>query len=148
MHVRGFPNCFIMQNTQSGFSVNFPHMLDEQSKHMAYIIGHAMSHDVRTVETSEEAEKQWVATILELAANNLSFLESCTPGYYNNEGKPAERAGQNGFYGGGSIAVIKLITGWRGARDPARLEVKPGLLSPAQAEIDARDVTIRPPRVS
>ena len=31
MHVRGFPNLFIFSIVQSGFSVNFPHMLDEQS---------------------------------------------------------------------------------------------------------------------
>ena len=55
MHVRGFPNCFIIQNTQSGFSVNFPDMLDEQSKHLAYILAHAMEHDVRTVEASATA---------------------------------------------------------------------------------------------
>ncbi|MDO9176457.1 MAG: NAD(P)/FAD-dependent oxidoreductase, partial [Actinomycetota bacterium] len=32
-HSRGFPNCFIVSIVQSGFSVNFPHMLDEQAKH-------------------------------------------------------------------------------------------------------------------
>jgi len=113
MHSRGFPNCFIITNIQSGFSVNFPHMLNEQSKHLAYIIGHALENDIRVVETSEEAEADWVRTIVDLAQNNLKFLESCTPGYYNNEGKPAERSGQNGFYGGGCIAFIKLLEEWR-----------------------------------
>ena len=113
MHSRGFPNCFIMSNMQSGFTVNFPHMLDEQSKHLAYILAYAFEHDVRTVEASATAEDEWVRTIVELAQNNLGFLESCTPGYYNNEGKPAERSGQNGFYGGGSIAFIKLLEQWR-----------------------------------
>ena len=113
MHSHGFPNCFIFSNTQSGFSVNFPHMLDEQSKHLAYILAYAFEHDVRTVEASATAEDEWVRTIVELAQNNLGFLESCTPGYYNNEGKPAERSGQNGFYGGGSIAFIKLLEQWR-----------------------------------
>src|SRR3954469_4601534 len=85
MHSHGFPNCFIFSNTQSGFSVNFPHMLDEQSKHLAYIVSYALEHDVRVVEASLEAEDAWVQTIIDLAQNNLSFLESCTPGYYNNE---------------------------------------------------------------
>ena len=52
-------------------------------------------------------------TIIDLAQINLQFLESCTPGYYNNEGKPAERSVQNGFYGGGSIAFFKLLEDWR-----------------------------------
>ncbi|HEY8949482.1 MAG TPA: NAD(P)/FAD-dependent oxidoreductase, partial [Rhizomicrobium sp.] len=30
---RGFPNMFLVSNTQSGFTANFPHMLNEQSKH-------------------------------------------------------------------------------------------------------------------
>ena len=38
MHVRGFPNLFIFSIVQSGFSVNFPHMLDEQARHLAYIL--------------------------------------------------------------------------------------------------------------
>ena len=123
MHSHGFPNCFIFSNTQSGFSVNFPHMLDEQSKHLAYILSYALENDVRVVEASLEAEDAWVETIIELAQNNLSFLESCTPGYYNNEGKPAERSGQNGFYGGGSIAFIKLLEAWRAADTLEGLEL-------------------------
>jgi cyclohexanone monooxygenase len=123
MHSRGFPNCFIFSNIQSGFSVNFPHMLDEQSKHVAYILRHAFENDTRVIETSQEAETEWVRTIVELAQNNLAFLESCTPGYYNNEGKPAERSGQNGVYGGGSIAFIKLWEAWRADGNLAGLEL-------------------------
>ena len=123
MHSRGFPNCFIMSNAQSGFTVNFPHMLNEQSKHLAYIIGHAVEHDVLVVETSEEAEAAWVQTIVELSRNNRKFLEECTPGYYNNEGKPGERSGQNGPYGAGPVAFVKLLEEWRAAGDLAGLEL-------------------------
>ncbi len=113
MHIRGFPNCFIMSNVQSGFTVNFPHALNEQSKHIAYIIQHALENEVGTLEASEEAEADWVRTIIEKARGGLSFLEECTPGYYNNEGQPGERNGQNGFYGGGSIEFFKLLKDWR-----------------------------------
>ncbi|MEE2674646.1 MAG: NAD(P)/FAD-dependent oxidoreductase [Myxococcota bacterium] len=113
MHIRGFPNCFIMSNVQSGFTVNFPHALNEQSKHIAYIIQHALENEVQTLEASEEAEADWVRTIIEKARGGLSFLEECTPGYYNNEGQPGERNGQNGFYGGGSIEFFKLLEDWR-----------------------------------
>jgi cyclohexanone monooxygenase len=122
MHSRGFPNVFIISNAQSGFTVNFPHMLNEQAKHLSYIVKHALGHEVRVVEASEEAEKAWVDTIISLSRNGLEFLESCTPGYYNNEGKPGEVGGangtffgraQNGPYGGGPIAFVKLLEDWR-----------------------------------
>ena len=115
MHVRGFPNLFIFSIVQSGFSVNFPHMLDEQSRHLAYILKHAQDNDVRVIETSQEAEDAWVQTILDSAINRMDFLESCTPGYYNNEGHPNERAFRDGPYGAGSIAFIQMWEAWRAA---------------------------------
>jgi len=120
---RGFPNCFIVSLVQSGFSVNFPHMLNEQAKHIAYILGHVLENDIGTIETTKQAEDAWVQTILDLAQNNLAYLESCTPGYYNNEGRPAERSGQDGFYGGGSIAFIKVLEAWRAEGGLAGLEL-------------------------
>jgi cation diffusion facilitator CzcD-associated flavoprotein CzcO len=123
MHTRGFPNCFIMGPQQTGFTVNYPHMLNEQSKHIAYIIKHAVDHDVLTIEVSEEAEKEWVDTIIRLAVLAQEFLENCTPGYYNNEGKPGERSGQNGFYGGGSVEFFRILQEWRAAGGLKGLEL-------------------------
>ena len=124
MHSRGFPNCFIMGPQQTGFTVNYPHMLNEQSKHIAYIIKHAIDNDVRTIEVSEEAEKEWVDTIIRLAVLAQEFLENCTPGYYNNEGKPGERSGQNGFYGGGSVEFFRILQEWRAAGELKGLEMR------------------------
>ena len=42
MHTRGFPNLLIFSLQQSGFTANFPHALDEQSRHAAYILRHAL----------------------------------------------------------------------------------------------------------
>lgn len=123
MHTRGFPNCFIMASAQSGFTVNFPHMLDEQAKHLAYIVGHATQHDIEVIEASQDAEDAWVGTIIELARRGRSFLESCTPGYYNNEGRPGERAAQNGFYGAGPVAFVNLHAQWRADGALAGLEL-------------------------
>ena len=63
------------------------------------------------------------STIVDLAQNNMDFLEACTPGYYNNEGKPGERSVRNGFYGGGSIAFIKVLEDWRREGSLAGLEL-------------------------
>lgn len=124
MHSRGFPNCFIMGNQQSGFTVNYPHMLDEQSRHIAYIVKHCRDHGVGAVEVSEAAEAAWVDTIVQLARLGAQFLEDCTPGYYNNEGKPGERSGQNGFYGGGSPAFFEILRGWRAKGGLEGLELR------------------------
>ena len=113
MHTRGFPNCFIFSNAQSGFTANFPHMMNEQSKHFAYIVTHALDHQVRTVEASQAAEDNWVQTILSLAIMRQKFQEECTPGYYNNEGKPSALAARNGSYGAGPAAFIKVLEDWR-----------------------------------
>ncbi len=113
MHSRGFPNCFIMGTAQTGFTANYPHMLSEQTQHLAYIIKHGIDNKLRSIEASEEAEEKWVQTIIELARLGAEFLESCTPGYYNNEGKPQERSGQDGFYGGGSEAFFSILRDWR-----------------------------------
>jgi cyclohexanone monooxygenase len=113
MHVDGFPNCFIFSPIQAGFSVNFPHMLEEQARHVAYIVSSAAERNARVVEATPEATAAWVQTILEMSLYNEKFLEACTPGYYNNEGRTGGRAVRNGSFGGGSIGFIKLLESWR-----------------------------------
>ncbi|HEY2359007.1 MAG TPA: NAD(P)/FAD-dependent oxidoreductase [Phenylobacterium sp.] len=113
LHSRGFPNCFIISNTQSGFTANFPHMINEQSKHVAYILKHAADHQVRLIEASEEAEKAWVQTIIDLSIMRQKFLEECTPGYYNNEGNVQAISSRNGSYGAGPVAFVKVLEDWR-----------------------------------
>ena len=122
---RGFPNCFIVSVVQSGFSANFPHMLDEQSKHLAYVLDKVQRSGVTLVETTQEAEDAWVQTIVEMAQYNVKFLEACTPGYYNNEGRPADRTVRNGSYGAGSPAFIRVLEQWRANDELAGLELQP-----------------------
>ncbi len=110
----GFPNCFHMGLTQNALTANFPHMLEEQSRHIAELIKHAKSQEARCIEPTAEAEAEWVATIKEKAMNNQEFLEACTPGYYNNEGKPEKGFGLAGeLYGGGPVEFHDLIKRWR-----------------------------------
>ncbi len=122
-HSRGFPNCFIVSQTQSGFTVNFPHMLNEQSIHLAHLVAHLEQNGLTRAEVTAEAEEKWVRTIVDLAQNNIRFLEACTPGYYNNEGKPAARSLQSGSYGGGPVAFVKVLERWREQGELDGLEV-------------------------
>jgi len=124
MQAHRFPNCFfIMSITQSGFTVNFTHMLGETGKHLAYLIKTAMDRGVSSIEVSEEAEAEWVDTILNLARLGNEFQQSCTPSYYNNEGKPGDVSRQNGFYLGEPMEFMNILEDYRAAGDLKGLDV-------------------------
>jgi cyclohexanone monooxygenase len=124
MHVHGFPNCYIMSNPQAGFTANYPHLLDEQARNIAYIIRTGIEKGLRTIEVSEAGETGWVKQCLEKARDVGDFFENCTPGYYNNEGKTSELSAQNGFYGGGSIEFFKILEDWRAEGHLEGLELR------------------------
>jgi cyclohexanone monooxygenase len=121
---RGFPNCFFMGGMQSGITPNFTELYNEQSQHIAYVIEHGLKHAVRTVETSQQAEAEWVDKILGSAAATGGFSQDCTPGYYNNEGKPGEGPGWfGGNFAGGAQEFFKVLREWRAKGDLQGLEL-------------------------
>lgn len=116
MTSRGFPNQFFMGFIQGGVSANTTAMFEQQAKHIAYIIAEAHNRGATTVEPSQEGQDTWVQTVRELAIDNSAFELSCTPGYYNNEGRGA--AVGNGsflgdFYSPGFYAFDELLEQWR-----------------------------------
>jgi len=113
IHIHGFPNCFMMSVAQSGFTVNFTYLINEQAKHIAYVIHRALELGVRSVEVSAEAEAEWVEAILARADLAAEFAEQCTPGYYNAEGTVGQTSRQNGFYFGGPTEFAELLEQWR-----------------------------------
>ena len=119
----GFPNCFIVSQTQGGFTANYPHMLDEVSSHIAHVLAEMHASGSTRVEATVEAEDAWVAEIIASARDTAAFQESCTPGYYNNEGQPTARAAQNGSYGKGNMKFFALLDEWRGAGGLAGLQL-------------------------
>jgi cyclohexanone monooxygenase len=125
LFTRGFPNLFVMTTQQSGQSANFQHMLDEQSRHIAYVMQALKARDARTVEADEQAEAQWVDTIVTLARTRQAFLNECTPGYYNNEGKPDARMERNSQYWRGPMAFIRMWKAWREDGSLQGLELTP-----------------------
>lgn len=124
MQTSGFPNCFIISQAQSGFTVSFPHAMNEQAKHIAYIIQQVAQSNAKVVEVTEEAEQEWVQEIIKMSRLSESFQAECTPGYYNNEGKPNPKSVQNGSYGAGPVKFFKVIEGWREEGTLAGLELR------------------------
>ncbi|MFL0417843.1 flavin-containing monooxygenase [Sphingomonas sp. 179-I 2A4 NHS] len=108
----GFPNWFYIGVSQNGLSVNMTAMFDDQAQHIAYIIAEAKKRGATEVEPTPEAQDAWVTTIKKLSVVNRAYLESCTPGYYNNEGDlEGGQAGQT--YAPGINAFNALLADWR-----------------------------------
>ncbi|MFF5024714.1 neopentalenolactone/pentalenolactone D synthase [Streptomyces collinus] len=121
--VNRFPNCFLLSKVQSGLHVNVPYMLGEQSRHVAHVLKAVQDRGRHVVEVSATGEKEWTEEILRLANRNLDYAESCTPGLFNNEGRPGDLHVLNGSYGGGSVAFLNVLRAWREAGDLAHLEL-------------------------
>ena len=112
MHANGFPNCFFFGPQQGAFTANYTHSLDEQSIHLSYILKKMKEDKLTYVEASKQAEEDWVDTIINKSRDMRDFRESCTPGYYNNEGKPNLEP-QNNPYGGGPLEFFSMMNKWR-----------------------------------
>ena len=123
MFTRGFPNCFVVSHSQGGYTVNYPHMLDEVTSHLAYVIDRVLSRGATRVEPSQQAEDDWVAEIISASRRVQSFHENCTPSYYNTEGHPGRVAVQNGHHGGGSPKFFEMLARWRDEDELAGLEI-------------------------
>jgi len=110
----GYPNCFFIGRTQSALTVSVPMMLNEQAKHVTYMITEARSRGCSIVEPTAEAEADYVKLIRSLARMGERFYMECTPGYYNSEG---EAGNKHGFfsetYGAGSVKFFELLKSWR-----------------------------------
>ena len=109
----GFPNLFIISNSQAGFTTNFPHAMDETSQHIGYILNECRKDNLASIDVEKEAEDKWVEEIIGVSRFASDFQESCTPGYYNNEGKPNPKSVQNGPYGKGSRPYFRITAAWR-----------------------------------
>ena len=115
LHVNGFPNCFIASIAQSGFTVNFPYLIDTQSRHIAWVIAWALKHDITEAEASAEAEDTWVRDVVARSVVIAGRREACTPGYYNREGQPSDRLNQDSFFFGSPTEYADLLAAWRDA---------------------------------
>jgi len=115
IHVRHFPNLFVVGPSQGANLIsNIPHNLTEAGKTVAAVIAHAEEIGADEVEVTEDAEQAWVE-LLQGSQMGLLGNADCTPGYYNNEGRPLgprERLNASG-YPLGPVAYFQYIDAWR-----------------------------------
>ena len=109
-----FPNCFFLGFTQTAITVNVPHALNEQAKHLAYIVTEAKARSKETVEVTAEAEQDYVDEVQRFANVGNRFYAECTPGYYNSEGQSGNRSGFfSNMHGAGPIRFYEILREWR-----------------------------------
>jgi cation diffusion facilitator CzcD-associated flavoprotein CzcO len=115
LHVHGFPNLFIVAPNQGANLIsNVTHNFGEAGATIAAVVRHALDTGAEQVEVTKEAEDEWV-TLLEGSQRAFMGNADCTPGYYNNEGKPVGRREKlNGSgYPDGPVAYFHYIRQWR-----------------------------------
>ena len=119
----GFPNWFYVGISQNALSINITAMLDDQTKHIAYIINQVMARQAKTVQPTLDGEEAWIEVVRKMAAGDGSFQVNCTPGYYNNEGITREAPKNGGLYTLGVTAFNKLLAEWREKGDLEGMEL-------------------------
>ncbi|WAC91483.1 flavin-containing monooxygenase [Mycobacterium sp. Aquia_213] len=120
----GFPNCFIESISQAGLTVNFPYLLDVQASHAAWIIAWALEHGATEVEASPAAEAAWVDTVVARSTATAERAKTCTPGYYNREGKADAKTRQGSFFFGTPTEYADILAAWRAQGDLAGLDIR------------------------
>ncbi len=116
LQTANFPNAFFLGFTQTAITVNVPHSLNEQAKHVAHILTEVRNRGGSKVEITPVAEQGWVDEMFAKARMGERFRAECTPGYYNNEGQTGNANGFfTGSYGGGPIKFFELLDAWRAA---------------------------------
>ena len=120
---------FEMFAAADGPRLAHPHVTTEQQRRRVALAGRLQARElllqtpVELIQGDFQIDPERWAQIVDLSQMNLRFLEACTPGYYNNEGKPSERSVKNGSYGAGSLAFIKVLEDWRDEGSLAGLEL-------------------------
>ncbi len=114
-NVHGFPNLFILGFAQAANLVsNVPHNYVESADAIAAVIAHAVAVEAREVEVTKEAEAAWLGRIQPRQGSVIGSPD-CTPGYYNNEGKPLgedQQLNGSGFIDG-AVAYFEYLEAWR-----------------------------------
>lgn len=124
--LHGFPNWFFVGASQVGVTFNFVAVVDPVAQHVAYIIAETKRRGIEVVEATEEGEQGWVDEVKRHAPKDLSFQVSCTPGYYNNEGKILDSNATfwGDFYMGGLNTFVSILEAWREMGDLAGMSLE------------------------
>jgi cyclohexanone monooxygenase len=109
MLANGFPNLLFSTYFGSAHTVNMPHNIDNCATHISWIIDTALTRNVRTIEPTAEAVKSWIKLSISFNPARQYSDPTCTPGYFNNEGKGF----RNTSFTGGVPKFLEILGEWR-----------------------------------
>jgi len=110
----GFPNCFFLGFTQTAITISVPQALNEQAKHVAYMVTESRARGATALEPTVEGEESYVQEVRSLARLGERFYRECTPGYYNSEGMVGNKSGFfSDMYGAGPLRFFEVLEQWR-----------------------------------
>jgi cation diffusion facilitator CzcD-associated flavoprotein CzcO len=135
LSVDGFPNCFVLSIAQSGFTVNFPYLLDVQARHAAWVIAWGLSHDATELEASVDAEAAWVRTVVARSGASAERAKACTPGYYNREGQANAKTRQGSFFFGSPTEYADILEASRALGVPEGFEIRGQQFTPGTCDL-------------
>ena len=127
-----FPNFFVMGGLFiNALSPNYVSPIDAMAQHLVHVVDALTKADTRSVEPTLEAEQAFVARQREgvlsgIAINFGGAADSCTPGYYNAEGKPktARRDPRTEVFPEGAHVYWNMLRDWREDGSLEGLDVK------------------------
>jgi len=100
---RGFPNLFFLNGPQGVLTNNFIAQMDETTRQVGHMIGTLRKRGLTRFDVSQKAEDDYSKLVFDGSTRGQKFLQSCTPGYYNNEGRLKNEKTYMASYPGGQV---------------------------------------------
>jgi len=107
-----FPNCIHMGLTQTGVAFNYTFTANGQAEHATYLISEAIKRGAKSIEAQPKAEADY-QNLVRAPGPMRKYQETCTPGYYNVEGKNTGESFIDNHYPEGAVMFFKMLAKWR-----------------------------------
>jgi cyclohexanone monooxygenase len=125
----GFPNFFmrVTRDYHGTSGVNLVHTLEEANIHFAAVIAELEQRRV-IGDPTPEAELEYVRSIMggrHVLVGSGDFLQNCTPGYYNYEGRTEEKSQLYANYPGTAMSFFRMLRQWRMSGELGGLRLTP-----------------------
>lgn len=124
MTANRFPNMFFTGFTQAAANASNSKTFVDQGFHIGYIASEALKRGAVRIEPSEQAQEAYIKHLRSIAVDNSTYVNECTPSYFNNEGDQTKKRGIFGEpWGEGYYAFEDMLAKWRGTGELEGLEL-------------------------